>query len=231
MNPIQTDGCTSAACSAQFSATSSLSQGQEFARLTRNFHGGRRTRRFRGGALGENASYMNTIQSSFLPPNEMNYSPNYSVNNNSRKNRKNSRSNSRINMRGGALAEYPLSFDSVLPQEMHGAADIGKLDQAFSQLPQFAGKYGMNGGARRTRRGRKQRGGMADIKASAMILSPSEEPAAMLNPQWYMENQVVPSFVGPANGLVQKGGRKNRKHRKASRNSRKHRKASRKHRK
>ena len=46
------------------------------------------------------------------------------------------------------------------------------------------------------------RGGMAPIDAPSMILSPSEEPAAFLNPQWYTENQVVPSFRGPANAYA-----------------------------
>ena len=46
---------------------------------------------------------------------------------------------------------------------------------------------------------RKQRGGMAPVGAPSMILTPAEEPAAFLNPQWYNENQVVPSFKGPSN--------------------------------
>jgi hypothetical protein len=36
-----------------------------------------------------------------------------------------------------------------------------------------------------------------------MLLTPQEEPAAMLNPQWYNENMVVPSFQGPANSYAQ----------------------------
>jgi hypothetical protein len=35
-----------------------------------------------------------------------------------------------------------------------------------------------------------------------MILTAAEEPAAMLNPQWYTENQVVPSFQGPNNAYA-----------------------------
>jgi len=231
--PIQTDGCTSPVCVQQFNATSSLSQGQEFARMTRSYHGGRRIRSYRshrshrrqrGGVAEADRSYLDTIQSSFLPPNEMVRKANYNV-----------KGGRRFRMRGGALADYPTSFDSVLPQDMRAAADIGKLDSAFGQLPQFAGKYGMNGGARRTRRNRSnhmQRGGMADIKAPSMILTPQEEPAAFLNPQWYTENQVVPSFVGPNNSYVQKGARRSRKaSRKNRKASRKNRKASRKNRK
>jgi hypothetical protein len=84
-----------------------------------------------------------------------------------------------------------------------------------------------------------------------MILSPAEEPKAFLNPQWYTENQVVPSFQGPANAFAQqsynnqfnyaqragsrKASRKNRKDRKgrkdrkASRKNRKDRKGTRRH--
>ena len=77
-----------------------------------------------------------------------------------------------------------------------------------------------------------------------MILSPAEEPKAFLNPQWYTENTVVPSFKGPENALAQQsynnqfvyaqraGTRRARKaSRKARKASRKARKASRKARK
>ena len=135
---------------------------------------------------------------------------------------------SRRRMRGGA-ADFPSSFDALLPSDMHSAAKIGSLDTAFAQLPQFAGKYGMSGGRRSTRKHR-MRGGMSPIGAPAMLLSAGEERAAFLNPQWYTENQVNPNFKGPENAYTQKAGK--RKSRKASRKaSREHRKASRKGRK
>jgi len=77
-----------------------------------------------------------------------------------------------------------------------------------------------------------------------MILSPQDEPKAFLNPQWYTENEVVPSFQGPTNAFAQQSynnqfnyaqragsrkGRKAQKARKASRKSRKARKTHRKH--
>jgi len=164
-------------------------------------------------------------------------------------------------MRGGAdvQASYPSQFSEMLPQNMHNSARIGALDQAFADLPQFAGKYGNQTGGKRSRR--RHRGGMAPLSMPSMLLTPEEEPAAMLNPQWYTENMVVPSFQGPANSYAQQayenqiayqnhnpgampvppmpapaigGGRrrrKSRKGRKASRKSRKGRKASRKSRK
>ena len=164
----------------------------------------------------------------------------------------------RLQQRGGA-ADFPSAFSSsaLLPSNMHSAADIGALDTAFSQLPQFVGKYGGSGGSRKAhgRRGRKTRGGGFGytpgpaVASNYMILSPSEEPKAFLNPQWYTENQVVPSFQGPTNAFAQQsynnqfnyaqraGRRMNRKgsrkscrktSRKASRkNSRKNRKANR----
>ena len=138
------------------------------------------------------------------------------------------KSSRRHRMRGGGGAEFPSAFDALLPSNMHSAANIGSLDTAFAQLPQFAGKYGMSGGRRSSRSSRRShmRGGMAPIDAPAMLLSAGEERSAFLNPQWYTENQVVPSFKGPENAYVQKAGK-----RKASRNSRKSRKASRKNRK
>ena len=127
-------------------------------------------------------------------------------------------------MRGGAYAAFPGEFSQILPQDMHAAADIASLDKAFAQLPEFAGKYGMTGGARR-RSTRKQRGGVAPVDAAGMILSPAEEGQAFLNPQWYNENLVNPNFRGP---VVQKAGkRKHRASRRKHRGSRKHRKISR----
>jgi len=201
---FDTDSCVSGACQAALGAPSSLTQGDQFAALTKDFHGGAKK--------------------------------------NGRKNRKmNTRKNNRRNMRGGA-AEYPSQFSQLLPNEMHASADVGRQDAAFAQLPEFVGKYGMSGGRRRSRR---MHGGIAPINAPAMILTPQEEPAAFLNPQWYTENQVVPSFKGPENAYAvaqyaqqssyqQKAGRRNsrkanRKNRKASRKAnRKNRKASRK---
>jgi hypothetical protein len=66
-----------------------------------------------------------------------------------------------------------------------------------------------------------------------MILSPQDEPKAFLNPQWYTENEVVPSFQGPTNAFAQQsynnqfnyaqraGSRRHRKGRKGSRKGRK----------
>ncbi len=143
-----------------------------------------------------------------------------------RASRKAQRGASRTQQRGGAGAPYPGEFSALLPQDMHAAADITKLDQAYAQLPEFAGKYGMSGGALAP----------ASANAPSMILSAAEEPKAFLNPQWYTENQVVPSFKGPENALVaqqapqfayaQKAGK--RKSRKAAKKSRKAAKKSRK---
>jgi hypothetical protein len=173
--------CSNGACGAAFSANSSLRQGQQFADLTKAYHGGKNSQ-------------------------------------SRRNNRRSSRRNRR--MHGGSHATFPGEFSQVLPQDMHAAADISSLDKAFSQLPQFAGKYGMTGG-RRSRRHR-QRGGVAPVDAPGMILSPGEEGQAFLNPQWYNENLVNPNFRGP---VVQKAGKRSRRHR----GSRKHR-ASRKQR-
>ena len=176
--------CPNGACETAFGASNSLRQGQQFADLTKAYHGGRHHR------------------------------------SRATRNRRSHRRSRR--MRGGAHASFPGEFSQVLPQDMHAAADITSLDTAFAQLPQFAGKYGMTGGSRRSRR-RRQYGGVAPVDASAMILSPTEEGQAFLNPQWYNENMVNPNFRGP---VVQKAGKRSRKHR---RSSRKHRRSSRRH--
>ena len=152
---LYTDGCSSGACMQTLGASSSLTQGREFDRITAPLHGGKRSRRGR-------------------------------------------------KMRGGAadVAAYPSQFSEMLPQDMHNSARIGALDTSFAQLPQFVGKYGNQTGGRRSRRSR-HRGGMAPITMPSMLLTAAEEPAAMLNPQWYNENLVVPSFQGPVNSYAQ----------------------------
>ena len=46
------------------------------------------------------------------------------------------------------------------------------------------------------------RGGVALVSSPSMILTPAEEATAFLNPQWYNENKVVPSFQGPENAYA-----------------------------
>ncbi len=140
--------------------------------------------------------------------------------------------------RGGA-ADYPGSFSTLLPTDLRGPADVAYTFNSFAQLPSFVGKYGGVGGGKRTRRA--QRGGSGfgytpgpTNAPNYMILSPQDEPKAFLNPQWYTENEVVPSFQGPTNAFAQQsynnqfnyaqraGSR--RRHRKARKGSRKGRK-------
>ena len=157
---------------------------------------------------------------------------------------------SRRNMRRrqhGGMADYPNQFSEVLPSSMQAAAGTSALETAFGQLPSFVGKYGGVGGRRSRRASRRShRGGGFGYApgptnaSNYMILSPSEEPKAFLNPQWYTENQVVPSFQGPTNALAQQnynnqfnyaqraGSRKNR-NRKNSRRNRKNSRRNRKH--
>ena len=207
MGNWNTDGCTSAGCAQTLAASSSLTQGQTFANLTKTLHGGRRSRK------------------------------------NNRRNRKMKNRKNTRRQRGG-MADYPGGFSETLPQNLHQLAWVNGQDAAFAQLPQFVGKYGMSGGSRR--RNRRVGGALhpALVTAPSMILTPQEEPAAMLNPQWYTENQVVPSFQGPNNAYAAQAtaayahqadykqhagrrSRKNRKNRKASRRNR-NRKGSRK---
>lgn len=153
----------------------------------------------------------------------------------SRKSRRAHRRNTR-RMRGGAV-DYPSAFSTLLPNDLRGPADVDYTFKSFAQLPSFVGKYGGVGG----RRSRKQRGGNGfgytpgpTNAPNYMILSPQDEPKAFLNPQWYTENTVVPSFQGPVNAMANQsynnqfnyaqraGTRKSRKGRKGRKGSRKH---------
>jgi hypothetical protein len=158
----------------------------------------------------------------------------------SRRSKRASRRNTR--RQSGGAADYPGSLSALLPTDLRGPADVAYTFNSFAQLPAFVGKYGGVGGGKRTR---KQRGGAEGFGYTPgptnvpnyMILSPQDEPKAFLNPQWYTENEVVPSFQGPTNAFAQQsynnqfnyaqraGSRKGRKAQKASRKSRKARKA------
>jgi hypothetical protein len=117
-------------------------------------------------------------------------------------------------MSGGAveLADYTKAFEN-LPAEMQGTAGIDALNKAFADLGQFR----QGGGSRSA-----QRGGVAELSASDMILTPQEEGQAFLNPQWYTENLVTPGFKGPASPFAATGGaRKSKRCRKGYRKTRK----------
>jgi hypothetical protein len=138
-------------------------------------------------------------------------------------------------MRGGSmpeLAPYPGGFDSTLPADMHGAADIASLDKAFAELPAF--QMGAQSGGRRSR-SRRVGGGLtlapAPVDQPSMLVGPQDEVKAYLNPQWYTENVVNPNFHGPENAMMQKGGKSRKANRKSRKTNRKSRKANRKSRK
>ena len=113
--------------------------------------------------------------------------------------------------RGGGSydpAMYPSQFNETLPQELVPLSRTTILDTSIADLAQFNGKYGLlqSGGKRgkrsKTNRRRRHRGGMAPVDSSGMILPPDMEPAAYLNPQWYTENLVVPSYKAPDNSYA-----------------------------
>jgi hypothetical protein len=201
-----------------------------FAKLTAPFHGGRRSRKAsrkdRKASRKDRKASRKDRKASRKDRKNRKASRRLATRRLATRKDRKSRRSSRRQM-GGAGADYPNEFSVTLPSDMHAAARISSLDTAFAQLPEFVGKYGnQTGGSRRSRRsGCMMRGGMAPVEAPAMILSPQEEHAAFLNPQWYTENQVIPSFVGPSNAYAQKAGRRRRNSRKASRKmNRKHRK-------
>jgi hypothetical protein len=218
-----TDGCTTVECLQALSAPSSLEQGQTFARMTARLHGGRRGRKGRKGRKSRRGGGPALYPSQFsemlpeayqmraaaqlgpvIDPTQNKFSPSYSGG--SRKYRGKNR-----NMRGGAV-DYPSQFSEQLPQDLVPLSRTGILDQSNAELAQFVGKYGLtqSGGSRgrksrrnRKHRGLKHRGGVAPVDSPGMILPANMESAAYLNPQWYNENLVVPSFKGPENSYAQ----------------------------
>jgi len=188
----QTDGCTSSECSAALGVASSLTQGQQFAKMTETFHGGSR-RRQSGGAAAFPGEFSQTLpqdmhQAANVAPldaafNELpNFIGKYGMSGGSRKSRKSNRKGRKASRKG---------------RKGRKASRKGRKASRKGRKASRKGRKASRKASRKERR--RMRGGMAPVEAPSMILTPAEESAAMLNPQWYNENKVVPSFQGPNN--------------------------------
>ena len=190
----QTDGCTSPACSAALGSNSSLTQGQQFANMTKTFHGGRRGQS--GGAAEFPGGFSQTLpqdmhQAANIAPldaafNDLpNFIGKYGMSGGSRKNRKASRKGRKASRKGRKASRKGRKASRKGRKASRKSRKASRKERRKSRK------------ARRSRR--SMRGGMSPIGAPSMLLTPAEESAAMLNPQWYNENQVIPSFKGPSN--------------------------------
>ena len=108
-----TDACAGNKCAPMFSASSSLPQGQQFASLTKDFHGGKRK--------------MNSRRSKNARLNRMKASRKNATRKGSRKGSRKGRKGTRKERKGtrkgrkgmfGGSAEYPNSFQDLLPQDL-----------------------------------------------------------------------------------------------------------------
>ncbi len=222
------------ACATQFSADSSLSQGESFAKMTAPYHGGRRTRgnrKQRGGAAD--------LSQAFEPmPAELHQQAGTAVLDQAiaelSKFAPQTGGSLRRQRGGSAMLTDAFQAPSV---ELHKESGTSVLDQAFAQLKQFIPNH--NGGGRKGRKSRKAGGalGSSPVDAPSMLLRPEDYEAAFLNPQWEQENLVNPNFNAPASAYIAatSGGYRKRRssyrknQRKAKGKSRKmNRKASRK---
>jgi len=188
----QTDGCTSPACSAALGGNSSLTQGQQFANMTKTFHGGRRSSRGQSGGAAEfPGGFSQTLpqdmhQAANIAPldaafNDLpNFIGKYGMSGGSRKGRKASRKERRKGRKASRKERR---------KERRKGRKASRKERRKGRKA-----------SRKVRRSRRSmRGGMSPIGAPSMLLTSAEESAAMLNPQWYNENQVIPSFKGPSN--------------------------------
>lgn len=151
-------------------ATSSLSQGMQFAKLTSAFHGGSRKlrRNNRKHKMVRTRRQRQKGGGSFFSP-YSEYSTAFDV----------------------GLPKDLLEASRIAPLDAK-FAELPAIERA-------AGVPMSGGGRRRNRRKtRKHRGGVSALDAPSMLLSgPEEEAAARLNPQWYTENTVIPNFRAP----------------------------------
>ncbi len=223
---------TGEACAAAFSADSSLSQGETFAKNTALLHGGKRQRKHQRGGAAD-------LTQAFEPmPAELHQQAGTAVLDQAIADLSKfapQTGGSRRNQRGGSAA---LADAFSMPEAgLHEKAGTSVLDAAIDQLKQFLPNH--NGGARKSRRTKHtlRNGGAlgsSPVDAPDMLLHPEDYQAAYLSPQWEQENLVNTNFHAPPAPAIG-GRRRNRKsyrnrkaHRKASRKSRSNRKGSRK---
>jgi hypothetical protein len=221
------------ACAAQFGASSSLSQGEAFAKMTAAYHGGKRTRanrkhRMRGGAADLGVAFdvatdlHQSAGTAVLDQAIADLGKFAPQTGGSRRHR-------------GGAAGIADAFQAP-SADLHKEAGTSVLDTAFAQLSKFMPHKG--GKRSRTHRKRKHGGalGSSPVDAPSMLLRTEDYPAAFLSPQWTQENVVNPNFRGVDNALVAPSvggflfGRR-KSSRKATRRMLRKRKASRKSRK
>jgi hypothetical protein len=236
-------GCESGeACAVQFSADSSLSQGESFAKMTAAYHGGKRSLRKRGNRKHKMRGGAADLSQAFEQmPAEMHQQAGTAVLDQAiaelSKFAPQAGGSRRSKQRGG---QSPLADAFSAPNaEMHKEAGTSVLDAAFAQLGKFIPNH--NGGGRKTRRRRGGALGSSPVDAPGMLLRSEDYQAAFLNPQWEQENLVNPNFHGPNSAYIAAtGGRrksyrkgrkasKSRKGRKATKSRKGSRKGSRKH--
>ncbi len=208
------------ACATQFSADSSLSQGETFLQMNKPYHGGKRRtrhRRMRGGAADLAVAFetapadihqmSGTAVLDSAIADLAKFTPTHQAGGRRRSRRQ----------RGGH-ADLEAAFQAP-SAELNEAAGTSVLDTAMAQLEKL---NPFKGGARRSRR---RRGGAmlgnSPIDAPSMLLRPEDYSAAFLNPQWVQENVVNPNFHGPDNAYVAPTTGGKRKSRKATRKGRK----------
>lgn len=211
------------ACAAQFSADSSLSQGETFAKMTAAYHGGKRTRAHKRRQAGGAADLSQAFEAM---PAEMHQRAGTAVldqaiadltkyapqTGGSRR--------QRVGQRGGS-ASLGEAFQAPAA-DLHEKSGTSVLDAAFAQLSKFVPNH--NGGGKRSRKGKGRKGGAmgSPVDAPDMLLRPEDYEAAYLSPQWSQENLVNPNFHGPMAAI---GGRRTYRKGKANRKSRKVRKS------
>lgn len=230
------------ACAAQFSADSSLTQGETFAKMTAAYHGGRRTRAHKHRQAGGAADLSQAFEAM---PAEMHQQAGTAVLDQAIADLSKfapQTGGGRRRQRGGS-ASLADAFQAPAV-DLHEKSGTSVLDAAFAQLSKFVPNHngGGHAGGKRSRKGKGRRGGAlgsSPVDAPGMLLRSEDYEAAYLSPQWTQENLVNPNFHGPDSAYMATTGGKRRstyrkgkahrkgKSRKAHRKSRKGRKASR----
>jgi hypothetical protein len=158
-------------CVKSYPTNGSLGQGEQFAEMTKTFHGGSRKN------MRKNKKML------------------------SRKNRRNMKGGSFFTPYADYQTEFDQMLPSDLRTLSGVASldkaftELPAIERAAGVMSGGSRRKNRN---KRNNRSKRMRGGSAPIDEPSMLIrTPADEMAARLNPQWYTENTVIPNFRGP----------------------------------
>lgn len=182
--------------SAQIPNLGSLSQGAQFAEMTKSLHGGSRKNMRKNKKMVRRSSRKNMRGGSFFTP-YADYRTEFNM------------SLPKDMADIAKIAPLDAKFEELPAVERAAGVMIGGSRRRSKSKKSRSSR--MKAGSRKSRNSRKSKsrkskknkrknmkGGSAPVDQPSMLIqNQAEEMDARLNPQWYTENTVIPNFRGP----------------------------------